>query len=43
LHGLQAPTLRTRYPRFDDARAVRDRVDPERRFANRHLDRVLGD
>jgi FAD/FMN-containing dehydrogenase len=43
LHGLQASTLRTRYPRFDDATAVRDRVDPERRFANLHLERVLGD
>jgi len=43
LHGLQAATLRTRYPRFDDARSVRDRVDPDRRFANLHLHRVLGE
>jgi L-gulonolactone oxidase len=41
-HGLNAGTLRGRYPRFDDARAVRDRVDPRRVFRNPHLDRVLG-
>lgn len=42
LHTLTADRLRERYPRFDDFVAVRDRLDPERRFANRHLDRVLG-
>jgi len=41
-HGLRAEVLRARYPRFDDARAVRDRVDPRRVFANLHLDQVLG-
>lgn len=41
-HDLSADTLRARYPRFDDARAVRDRVDPRRVFANPHLGRVLG-
>jgi len=41
-HGLRAEVLRARYPRFDDARAVRDRVDPLRLFGNPHLDRVLG-
>ena len=41
-HGLRADVLRTRYPRFDDARAVRDRVDPRRVFRNLHLDAVLG-
>jgi len=43
LHTLDAATLRTRYPRFDDFLAVRDEVDPERRFRNAYLDRVLGE
>ena len=43
LHTLTADRLRERYPRFDDFTAVRDRLDPERRFANRYLDRVLGE
>lgn len=43
LHTLNAQQLRERYPRFDDFRAVRDRLDPDRRFANRYLDRVLGE
>lgn len=43
LHTLSAEQLRERYPRFDDFTALRDRLDPERRFANRHLDRVLGE
>ncbi|GAA4910858.1 D-arabinono-1,4-lactone oxidase [Streptomonospora salina] len=30
------------YPRFTEAVAVRDRVDPDRRFANGYLDTVLG-
>ena len=42
LHTQDAATLAARYPRFDDARRVRDTVDPERRFANAYLDRVLG-
>jgi FAD-linked oxidoreductase len=42
LHTLGAETLRQRYPRFDDFIAVRDAVDPERRFRNGYLDRVLG-
>lgn len=42
LHSLDAAALRTRYPRFDDFLAVRDACDPEGRFANAHLDRVLG-
>ncbi|MGV2983196.1 D-arabinono-1,4-lactone oxidase [Microbacterium sp. AGC85] len=42
LHTLDAARLRERYPRFDDFVALRDRLDPERRFANRYLDRVLG-
>ena len=42
LHTLDAATLRTRYPRFDEFLAVRNEVDPERRFRNAYLDRVLG-
>ncbi|MGF2948653.1 D-arabinono-1,4-lactone oxidase [Microbacterium alcoholitolerans] len=42
LHGLAAEQLRERYPRFDDFAALRDRLDPERLFGNRHLERVLG-
>ncbi|WP_217180300.1 D-arabinono-1,4-lactone oxidase [Streptomyces sp. AC495_CC817] len=42
LHTLTAERLRERYPRFDDFTALRDRLDPDRRFANRYLDRVLG-
>ena len=42
LHTLAADDLRARYPRFDAFVAVRDRLDPERRFANAYLDRVLG-
>jgi FAD-linked oxidoreductase len=42
MHTLTADSLRQVYPRFDDFLAVRDRLDPERRFANRYLERVLG-
>ena len=42
LHSLGAAELRARYPRFDEFVAVRDRLDPERRFTNPYLDRVLG-
>jgi FAD-linked oxidoreductase len=43
LHTLDAARLRERYPRFDDFVALRDRLDPDRRFTNRYLDRVLGE
>ncbi|MGX1934806.1 D-arabinono-1,4-lactone oxidase [Microbacterium resistens] len=43
LHGLDRDALRERYPRFDDFVALRDRLDPERRFGNAYLTRVLGD
>lgn len=43
LHTLTAEQLRARYPRFDDFTALRDRLDPDRRFTNRYLDRVLGE
>ncbi|MBO0811452.1 MAG: FAD-linked oxidoreductase, partial [Microlunatus sp.] len=42
LHTLTADQLRPKYPRFDDFLAVRDRLDPQRVFANPYLDRVLG-
>ncbi|AZH77972.1 FAD-linked oxidoreductase [Microbacterium sp. Y-01] len=42
LHTLTAETMRDRYPRFDDFLALRDRMDPDRRFGNRYLERVLG-
>ncbi len=42
LHSLGAEQLRALYPRFDEFVAVRDRLDPERRFTNAYLDRVLG-
>ncbi|WP_460775037.1 D-arabinono-1,4-lactone oxidase [Microbacterium sp. GXF7504] len=43
MHRLDAATLRTRYPRFDDFVALRDRLDPHRRFANGYLARILGE
>ncbi|OMH35304.1 hypothetical protein BGP79_02565 [Tersicoccus sp. Bi-70] len=42
VHGLDADRLGALYPRFGEALAVRDRLDPERRFANPYLRRVLG-
>ena len=38
----QAPQIEPLYPRLGDFRALRDRVDPERTFGNRFLDRVIG-
>nr|WP_286329718.1 D-arabinono-1,4-lactone oxidase [Agromyces marinus] len=42
MHTQSADSLRVAYPRFDDFLAVRDRLDPDGRFANPYLDRVLG-
>ncbi|MFJ4224510.1 D-arabinono-1,4-lactone oxidase [Microbacterium sp. NPDC089695] len=42
LHTLTAEELRGGYPRFDDFLALRDRLDPDRLFSNRYLERVLG-
>ncbi|MFF1574087.1 D-arabinono-1,4-lactone oxidase [Leifsonia sp. NPDC058292] len=42
MHYRDAESLRAAYPRFDDFVAVRDRLDPEGRFANEYLARVLG-
>lgn len=43
LHGQRAATLAPRYPEWDRFQRLRARLDPERRFANAYLDRVLGD
>ncbi|MCC9309253.1 FAD-binding protein [Kitasatospora sp. RB6PN24] len=43
LHTRDAEYLAAAYPHFGDFTALRDRVDPERRFANAYLRRVLGD
>src|SRR5690606_31268318 len=42
MHTLGPDHLRTVYPRFDDFVAVRDRLDPARRFTNAYLRQVLG-
>jgi FAD-linked oxidoreductase len=42
LHNLTADDLRERYPRFDEFVAMRDQLDPQRRFGNPYLERVLG-
>jgi L-gulonolactone oxidase len=42
LHSQSAATLRERYPRFDEVRAVRAAVDPGGLFENPYLRRVLG-
>jgi L-gulono-1,4-lactone dehydrogenase len=42
LHWLDAAQLRPRYPHFDDALAVRERVDPRHTFGNRYTEQVFG-
>ncbi|MEU3498714.1 D-arabinono-1,4-lactone oxidase [Kitasatospora cineracea] len=42
LHTRDAEYLASVYPHFGDFTALRDKVDPERRFANAYLRRVLG-
>jgi len=42
IHYQEAEELAGRYPRFADFTAVRDRLDPDRLFANPYLERVLG-
>jgi L-gulonolactone oxidase len=42
LHTLGLDELRTRYPRYDDFLAVRDRLDPHRAFANPYTRQVFG-
>lgn len=43
LHSLGADRLRRLYPRFGDFRRVRAEADPEGRFGNPYLTRVLGE
>ena len=42
MHFQDAESLSAVYPRFDDFRAVRDRLDPDRMFSNDYLRTVLG-
>ena len=42
MHFQSAETLAPRYPRWGAFQAMRDQLDPERRFTNPYLDRVLG-
>lgn len=42
IHFQDAASLAGNYPRFGDFLAVRDRLDPDRVFANTYLERVLG-
>ncbi len=43
VHTLAADDLAVLYPRFGDFVAMRDRLDPDRVFANAYLRTVLGD
>jgi FAD-linked oxidoreductase len=42
VHTRTAADLQAAYPRFDEFLAMRDRLDPDRVFANQHLTRILG-
>lgn len=42
LHFRDAASLAATYSRFDDFVALRDRLDPGRKFGNRYLESVLG-
>ncbi|MER7519681.1 D-arabinono-1,4-lactone oxidase [Streptomyces sp. NPDC126499] len=43
IHTRDAAYFEKVYPRFAEFTALRDRLDPDRRFANDYLRRVLGD
>jgi FAD/FMN-containing dehydrogenase len=43
VHTRTATDLAQAYPRFGDFLAMRDRLDPDRVFANQHLARILGE
>ncbi|KKZ70617.1 D-arabinono-1,4-lactone oxidase [Streptomyces showdoensis] len=43
VHTRDAAYFEKAYPRFAEFTALRDRLDPERRFGNDYLRRVLGD
>ena len=42
IHFQGAETLRPQYEHFDDFLRLRERLDPERRFVNAYVERVLG-
>ena len=42
IHFQSAETLRDRYPRFTEFCTLRNHVDPEQRFVNEYVGRVLG-
>ncbi len=42
LHFQTAETLGSRYPQWSRFQQVRNQLDPDRRFSNAYLDRVLG-
>jgi FAD/FMN-containing dehydrogenase len=42
LHTRTAEHLRASYPAFDEVVALRDKLDPDRRFGNAYLERVFG-
>jgi FAD-linked oxidoreductase len=42
MHSLDASVLRERYPRFDDFAKLRESLDPDGKFVNPYLSRVLG-
>ncbi|MEO6942970.1 MAG: D-arabinono-1,4-lactone oxidase [Terrimesophilobacter sp.] len=42
IHFQDASSLSMLYPKFSDFLAIRDRLDPDRVFANPYLERVLG-
>jgi FAD-linked oxidoreductase len=42
MHTRDASYLRNVFPRFDEFLALRDRLDPQRRFGNVYLSQVLG-
>jgi len=42
LHTRTAEHLRAVYPAFDEVVALRGKLDPERRFGNAYLEKVLG-
>ena len=43
VHSLGQAELSALYPRFEDFRALRRRLDPDGRFLNRHLRRLFGE
>ncbi|TXJ06022.1 MAG: FAD-binding protein [Aeromicrobium sp.] len=42
MHSLGAEYFESVYPKFNEFVAIRNELDPERRFSNEYLDRVLG-